>query len=350
MGSHQQLQYYHIDLDFSQHFNKCWMLEKGDFNLTTVDLSYVYTDFEATVLGLIVASISITGTILNAVVICALLRNPEIRKEYLTPSIISIAVTDLIFCVLCLPVHSLHFFTQDMPLPSCQLFAIIGFGTWICSEWNLLGVAVLRLSVINSVNNSGVRGVFPRARKFIPISTWIVTYLLIMPTLLNKYGRFGLECRSMTCKMISLNVNDEKIKFGPERFFGGISVIIGIILLFLNIALYRQVRKKVAMFVNDFEDSTNENARKWLEKEKKVGKMMGTVTVLYFLVYCLVVAVRVVIGPNSAIDHPWLTAGHYLIAWSIGVIDPMVYIFWRKKYRDEVKSLLNIDIKNCTHL
>ena len=184
--------------------------------------------------------------------------------------------------------------------------------------------------------------------KLIPISTWIVTYLLIMPTLLHKYGMFDLECRSMTCKMISINGDGEKIKFGPEQLFGGISVIIGITLFFLNIALYRQVRKKVEMFAKDFEDSTNENARRWLEKEKRVGKMMGTITVLYFLVYCLVVAVRLVV-PNSAIDHPWLTAGHYLIAWSIGVIDPIVYIFWSKKYRDEVKSLLTFSINECPY-
>ena len=114
MGSHQLLKYYHIALNSSQQFNHCWMLETGDFDPKKVDLSYVYTDFEATVLGSIVALISITGTILNTVVICALLKNPEIRKEYLTPSIISIAVTDLLFCVLCLPVHSLHFYTKDI--------------------------------------------------------------------------------------------------------------------------------------------------------------------------------------------------------------------------------------------
>ena len=342
MGSHQGEQFYSIDLDgTSEYFEKCWKHTfNGTYELAALqeDLDYVYSDFEANILGLIVAFMSITGTILNAFVIFALLRNQEIRKEYITPSIISIAITDLLFCVLCLPVHSLSFFKHDMPI-NCKLFFAMGYGPWFCSAWNLLGVAILRLLVIGSVKTNGSRGLFLRARKLVPISTWIVTYLLMVPTLSNKYGTIDLECKTMACKMISVDEDGNTIPFGPEKFFSGIIVVIGIILIFLNIALYCQVRKKMEKFIVYGEEQNNARAKKWLEKERNIGKMMGTVTILYFLVYCLVVAVRL-IYPNAAIEKPWLTATHYLIAWSIGFIDPVVYILWRKRYRDEIKRLL----------
>ena len=114
MVSYQGEKFHFIDLDGeSKYFEKCWkhtFNETNDLSGHKEDLDYVYSDFEANILGLIVAFMSITGTILNAFVIFALLRNQEIRKEYITPSIISIAITDLLFCVLCLPVHSFSFF------------------------------------------------------------------------------------------------------------------------------------------------------------------------------------------------------------------------------------------------
>ena len=264
MGSHQGEQFYSIDLDGTSEYSKrCW---KRTFNGTyelaehQEDLDYVYSDLEANILGLIVAFMSITGTILNAFVIFVLLRNQEIRKEYITPSIISVAITDLLFCVLCLPVHSLSFFKHDMPI-DCKLFFAMGYGTWFCSAWNLLGVAILRLLVIGSVKTNGSRGLFLRARKLVPISTWIVTYLLMVPTLSDKYGTIDLEYKTMACKIISVDEDDKTIPFGPEKFFSVIVVIIGIILIFLNIALYCQVKKKMEKFVIYGEEKNNASTK-----------------------------------------------------------------------------------------
>ena len=54
----------------------------------------------------------IVGFTLNALVILALLKDAKLRKEYLTPAIISLALTDLIYSMYTCPVLSFHFFMK----------------------------------------------------------------------------------------------------------------------------------------------------------------------------------------------------------------------------------------------
>ena len=66
----------------------------------------------------VAASQSIIGAVLNTLVIISLIRNPELRKGYLTPLIVSIAVTDLLFSVIACPVLAMFLSVRDMPLPN----------------------------------------------------------------------------------------------------------------------------------------------------------------------------------------------------------------------------------------
>ena len=54
--------------------------------------------------SLILTPLSIAGTLLNSAVILALLKTPNLRKEYLAPFIISLAVTDLAYSTITLPI------------------------------------------------------------------------------------------------------------------------------------------------------------------------------------------------------------------------------------------------------
>ena len=99
--------------------------------------------------GVIVTIGSIGGTLLNLLVIIALLRNSQLRKEYLTPFIISNAMTDFIFSSIWLPTLSIRCFLMKWPNIPCSWHLLLLSGTWICSAWNLLGVALIRCYLIH---------------------------------------------------------------------------------------------------------------------------------------------------------------------------------------------------------
>ena len=79
-----------------------WTLDTKFTNTTSA-----YSDVESNVAGVIFTIQSIAGSILNFLLIVALLRNPKIRKEYLTMTIVSISITDYLWSVWVLPYLSL---------------------------------------------------------------------------------------------------------------------------------------------------------------------------------------------------------------------------------------------------
>ena len=117
-----------------------------------------------------------------------------------------------------------------------------------------------------------------------------------------------------------------------------------------------------------------ELAKKFLERERRLGKSIGLLTGLFFFVYFPGIVLRKVhavmrlynnishiirlvdkvhqlptilgfciylqIDPNARITSTTPTIVCSIINWSIGIIDPLVYLTRRKKYRDSVKNLI----------
>ena len=73
---------------------------------------YCYSEGESILAGLGATFQAVVGTVLNLLVIVALMKNTHLRKEYLTPAIISLTVTDLLFSVVTLPALAHRYFSQ----------------------------------------------------------------------------------------------------------------------------------------------------------------------------------------------------------------------------------------------
>ena len=73
---------------------------------------WVYSEAESIVAGLGATFQSIAGSTLNLLIILALLRKPSLRKEHLTPFILSLAATDLIYSTVTLPIIAARNFAR----------------------------------------------------------------------------------------------------------------------------------------------------------------------------------------------------------------------------------------------
>ena len=102
-----------LDLSTSDYHKKCWWtLENQSVPITPNDNTFAYSNTESIIAGIICTLESTVGSILCFLLIVALLKNSELRREYMTKTIVSIAVTDFLFCVFFLPIMSLHYFTR----------------------------------------------------------------------------------------------------------------------------------------------------------------------------------------------------------------------------------------------
>ena len=108
----KNVSHYHlVDLENNDYMKKCYL--KVDMN-SKLDEStdYVYSEMQSTLGGVGATIESILGIILNLLVIVALVENPYIRKQYLTPAIVSLATTDLLYSFITLPMQAHNYFSR----------------------------------------------------------------------------------------------------------------------------------------------------------------------------------------------------------------------------------------------
>ena len=122
--------YYRTPINSSDlSFDHCWM--KVDFQTNSTVLNsrnpdLVYSVTETTLGGVISTILSICGILLNSIIIFGIARTPDLREEYLTPTIFSIALTDWIFSIINLPIQANFFFKRDQPV-GCDFYNFCGY-------------------------------------------------------------------------------------------------------------------------------------------------------------------------------------------------------------------------------
>ena len=346
MNSSENVSYYlEVPFNSSKYFTTCWIKidpASNSSSLQSIDPSFAFSSTESLIAGLVNAFQSTGGTILNLLVFLAVLRSPKLRKEYLTPSIISIATTDVLFSLYTLSVHSLHWFTGDMPLPyGCQFFAFVMYVLWLCSAFNLLGVAILRCVAVYFPWKAKTK-TFQHIGKAVPVMAWILSSLWLTPTLIGSYGRFGLECQTFLCKYIDINHDGNRPKNHPEYFYTLSVVVTGMVMLFLNIATYVKIKKSSKRMLKEMENinvDAHNYASKCMEQERKIGKMLAIISISFFILY-LPSIILSISDPNVIISQPKYYLFCHLLATSIGIIDPLAYIIYQEKCWEEIKILL----------
>ena len=267
--------YFEVPLHTSKYFNSCWTKinsEEQSFRALTEDPGFCYSDAVAIITGLLITFESVIGIVLNVLVILAVLRSKDIRKEYLTPSMLSIAITDFIFSACVIPVSASRFFSRDVPFPSyCHVTAYIGHVLWLLSALNLLGISLLRcFAVFFPWKTSNIS--FNYVCRITPLINWILSILAVLPTFLEKNGRFGLECRSFLCKIIDVDVEGNPTDFSPMLMYFIVIITSGNIMLLLALVTFFRVSYHSKNMFNQLKDASMDLAMQMLEKEKKVGR------------------------------------------------------------------------------
>ena len=97
-----------VQFNSSSNGKFCWWTLKS----SEVDTSPAYSNGQSDIAGVVFMLWSIPGSILNLLLIVALLKNTKIRQEYLTKTVTSIAITDFLWNIIWCPVVSLRYFTR----------------------------------------------------------------------------------------------------------------------------------------------------------------------------------------------------------------------------------------------
>ena len=123
----------------------------------------------------------------------------------------------------------------------------------------------------------------------------------------------------------------------------------GVMILILNVSTFIRVSKHSRQMHGQMKEINSDLARAALQKEKQAGKLLAIISVLFFVVYLPGIVLRN-IDPDARFTKPIAQMVCYVFDMSIGIIDPLIYIIFQQKYRNEIKKTFKsfFDcIKNC---
>ena len=88
--------------------NICWWNDSSKDDSTP----FIYNDTEANLGGVFSLLLSMGGFTFNLLIICAVMYHRKTREQTLTPFIISLCTSDLIFSLATLPLFAIRFFAR----------------------------------------------------------------------------------------------------------------------------------------------------------------------------------------------------------------------------------------------
>jgi hypothetical protein len=330
-----------INISSSENHDSCWMRCDASYPPEYYnDTDFLLSESQTTLAGILATVACIPGAILNFLIILAIIRSPDLRKEYLAPSVASITVTDFLFSVYVLAASSRHNINREYHYPEgCNFFGIMSWGLWMVSAFNLIGIAGLRCFAINFPRRTKNKS-FQYCCTIIPVLAWVTTLVFFLPSLTQQYGRFGLQCRVFFCVLLNVDAEGNPVNPDPMAIYFMSILFSGIVLIILNVLGYVQVRKKSRQLFGQIKDTSIEEATKVLRNEKKLQKMVGFITASFVLVYVPLI-LALVVFPSAGIDYPIIGIMSFSFAWLLVVIDPLIYIYSSEKYRKGIRLVLN---------
>ena len=178
-----------VNVNTSKYFEQCWM--KVDPTTTSeimksTDPSYAYSEGDALLQTILLMPLSFIGTILNILVIWVIVRCPELRREYLSFSILSSSLTDLFWGLSITPMIAVIGLLKDVPAPcGCEFYGFWTYLLWETSALNLVGFAILRVLGVWYPRKVQT-GTFYYASRIIPITCWLLSILTTLPIVSKK--------------------------------------------------------------------------------------------------------------------------------------------------------------------
>ena len=103
-------------------------------------------EFNSTIAAWAAVACSILGTIGNSLTVWVLLRKPQLRRHVTTPFLLSLAVSDLVFCTFNLPITAVRFFLREWgeEWQTCKWFPFFFYANISISAFSMAAVALNR--------------------------------------------------------------------------------------------------------------------------------------------------------------------------------------------------------------
>ncbi|CAL4111125.1 unnamed protein product [Meganyctiphanes norvegica] len=319
---------------------------------------YYIKPWVSTCVGVMFIAYMIFGITGNALTIVALLRCPRVRNVT-AAFIISLCVADFLFCILVLPWEVSRFVARRW---------LWGNTGWICTifplikYWNvavsLLSIAMITINrYIMIAHFSIYKSVYRKGWIVVMIAfCWLFALMMLVPTLMGRWGRFGFDSRLQTCSIIGGKGRYPKqILFAIAFLVPAIIIVICYSLIFAVIhKSEKRMREHGARNQNGSSHNqaitlqsnlrSSSKTTRPIEKEARrkrnewrITKMVLIIFLTFLITYLPITLVK---GLDEKVNYPGAHLLGYILIYISSFINPVIYVIMNRQYRQAYKTVL----------
>lgn len=302
----------------------------------------LYPQSATTFAGCCACFFTVVGVFGNLITIIALLRSPKIRHHPTTAFVLSLCISDLLFCSFSLPLTAVRFLRAEWTFGEnlCKIFPVIFYGNVAVSLLSMVCITINRYILI------ACHRLYLRCyrTKWIVLQltfVWIVSFMLLLPPLLGIWGEMGLDEKTFSCTI--LKKNGKSIK--KCLFLVGFLLPCLVIIASYTCIYIKVLRQKQRMISHrEFNLNTTKdrdlNAKKQNEDTRLT--MMMVIIFACFLISFLPLMLANVVDDERNTSYPWLHIIASVMAWASSVINPIIYVASNRNYRHAYLKLFAI--------
>ncbi|XP_021189408.3 protein trapped in endoderm-1 isoform X2 [Helicoverpa armigera] len=308
-------------------------------NITNMEQNITHYPTEATILAAVCACIfSVVGVVGNLVTTVALLMHPKLRGHVTTMFVLSLCVSDLLFCSINLPLTANRYIKQHWGLgPSlCQMFAFVFYGNEAVSLLSMVAITINRYTLIAYYDMYSQ--IYTTTKIWVQLLLiWLVSFGLMVPPLLGVWGQLGLDASTFSCTILP---KDGK---SPKKYLFVFGFALPCVVIIVSYScIYWRVRQSKRKL--EGRSKLSGQTAKEKEEDSRLTTLMLTIFLCFLACFLPLMIMNVA---DDGITYPWLHIIASILAWASSVINPLIYAATNRQYRAAYANLLKF-CKNST--
>ncbi|XP_022902766.1 protein trapped in endoderm-1-like isoform X2 [Onthophagus taurus] len=270
----------------------------------------------------------------NTVTIIALIRCPKLRLHATTFFVLSLSISDLLFCLINLPLMADRYIHQEWRMGDalCKVFPVILYGNVALSLLNMVAITVNRYIIISYYEYYSK--LYSKLSIWIQLfAIWSVAFLIMLPPSLGIWGELGLNKSTFSC---TINKKDGK---SPKQFIFLVGFVIPCLVIIVS---YTCIYLKVRQSNNNLKShrsNPKERSSKRERDDRRLTKLMLLIFACFLFCFLPLMCVNVFDDDTTI---PTLHVCASILAWASSVVNPIIYVASNKQYRLAYAKLFNV--------
>ncbi|CAG7835392.1 unnamed protein product [Allacma fusca] len=286
----------------------------------------------------------VLGVVGNLITIFALCTSRKLRMHATTWFVLSLCISDLIFCVVNLPLTASRYIHESWihGITLCRLFPFFFYGNVATSLMSMVAITINRYILI--AHYSWYDKLYRKWNIIAMISfVWIFSFAMMTPPLLEIWGTLGLDSTSFSCTILKKDGKSPK-KF---LFIFGILIPCAVIIFCYSCIFFRVRKSRLTLLAhgnNGLGDGNNQKSNFLSTSQKRLRRDDLQLTKMMLLIFCCFVICFLPLMILNILDYdtvsPTIHICGSILAWSSSCTNLIIYVLTNRQYRKAYEELL----------